>query len=111
VLIGIQIIALVFALFMMYMIFVYYKKGDITRWENIFWQVIWLGFIFLTLFPHSFDFILGTFTITRVLDLAMLLAFMILTILGMINYISQKKLRKQIEKIVKELALKKVDEE
>jgi len=109
-LIGIQIIALVFALFMMYLIFVHYKKRDLTFAENVFWQIIWLGFILLTLFPHVLDPLLGAFKIIRVLDLAMLVAFMILTILGFSNYIGQKKINRKIEKIVKELAIKKIDE-
>lgn len=109
-LIGVQIIALIFALFMMYLIFVHYKKRNLSFSENLFWQVVWLGFIYLTLFPHSLDPLLGTFKIIRVLDLAMIIAFMILTILGVTNYIRQKEIERKIEKLVKELAVRKDNE-
>lgn len=105
-LIGIQIISLVFALFMMYWVFLHFKKRDINFTENVIWQIIWAGFIFLTLFPRSLDFIISSFQIVRVMDLAMILGFMILTVLGFSNYIRQKQIEKKIEKIIREIALK-----
>lgn len=104
-LIGVQILALIFALFMMYWAFLYYKKKELTLAENLFWQFVWLIFIFLTLFPKSLNFIITTFNITRVMDLAMIIAFMILTVLGFSNYIRQKEVEKKIERLVKEIAL------
>lgn len=110
-LIGVQIISLVFALFMMYWVFLSYKKKEISFLENIIWQVIWIFFIYLTLFPKSLNFIIKTFKITRVMDLAMILAFMILTVLGFSNYIRGKEVERKIEKIIRKLAIKETEKE
>lgn len=110
-LIGIQIISLVFALFMMYWVFLYYKKREITFLENLIWQLVWLGFIYLTFLPHTLSFLIEKVNITRVMDLAMILAFMILTVLGFSNYIRGRQLERKIEKIIRKLALKEMNEE
>lgn len=107
-LLGIQIIAVCFAGFMLYVAFLHFKKANISRSEFIFWLVIWLVFVFFALFPRVLDPILSTLFIARAMDLMMIIAFMILTILGFFNHLSLQKLRKELSEFIRKDAQKNV---
>ena len=103
---GIQIVAIVFSLLMLYVTFINFKKDELSLPEALFFSLIWIGAIVLTTFPASADFILKTFHIYRLLDLATIVGFMILVGLIFKNYLEIKNLKAKIEKIVREKALK-----
>jgi len=103
---GVQIIVILFAIFMVYVVFWYWKKKDIKGNEAIFWIILWGGFIVITLFPDILQNLTKKLFFTRVMDFLMIVAFMILTILGFSNYIRGKRLEKKIEEIVRKKALK-----
>lgn len=107
-LLGIQIIAVLFSIFMLYVAFLHFKKRNINSIEFFFWIIVWSTFIYFTLFPRILDPILATLFISRAMDLLMLLAFMILTFMGFQNHIGVKHLQKTIEKLVSSQALKNV---
>ena len=100
-LLGIQIIATSFAGFMLYVAFLHFKKGNISPVEFYFWVVTWFAFIFFALFPRVLDPILSTLFIARAMDLLMIVAFMILTVLGFFNHLSIKKMQHQLEKMIR----------
>lgn len=103
---GIQIIATLFALFMLYVAFLHFKKSNINRTEFIFWSGLWLSFIFFALYPNVLDPILATLFVTRAMDLLMISAFMILGYLGFQNHIGIKSLQRQVETLTRKLAIK-----
>lgn len=103
---GIQIVAIIFSLLMIYLTFLNLKKKELALGEALFFFLIWVGAILLTVFPKSVDFILTTFHIYRLLDLATIVGFMIIMALVFKNYLETKELKKKIEKIVREKALK-----
>ena len=109
-LIGIQIISIFFAFFMIYVTFLAWKKRDITGVNLIIWLIMWISFIIFAAFPHVLNFVIETVKIVRVMDLLMIVAFMILTFLGFQNYISNRKMEKQIEILVRKIAIKNVKE-
>jgi len=103
---GIQIIAILFAFFMIYVVFLHFKKKDLEVGEAFFWILLWLGFIIVTLFPGILENIIEKLFIARVMDFLMVVAFMILAFLGFQNYVSNKKTQKKIEEIVREEAIR-----
>lgn len=103
---GVQIIAVLFAIFMLYVAFLHWKRKDINGGEILFWGTIWLGFIIVTLFPKILESISQFFFFTRILDLLMLVAFMILAFIGFQNYIANRKMEKKIGELVREETLK-----
>jgi len=107
-LLGIQIIALSFAGFMLYVAFLHYKKKNISKFELAFWTLIWLTFVFFALFPRTLDPILSELFIARAMDLLMIGAFMILAYLGFSNHVGIKNLQKQIRHLVSSEARKNV---
>lgn len=103
---GIQIIATLFAVFMLYVAFVQLKRGNLNRLEFLFWSFLWSVFIYFALFPRVLDPILTRLFVTRAMDLLMIVAFMILGYLGFQNHIGVKTLQKQIEILIRNQAIK-----
>jgi hypothetical protein len=105
---GVQIISSLFAIFMIYVAMLHWKRKEISNFEILFWIILWSGFIFITLFPNLLSGITQLLFFARVLDLLMVLAFMILAFIGYQNYISNKKLEKKLEDLIRKEALKNV---
>jgi hypothetical protein len=104
---GIQIISISFAGFMLYITFLHSKRGSLNKIEFYSWVFLWLAFIYFALFPKVLDPILAQLFVARTMDLLMIAAFMILAYLGFQNYIEIKNLQKQIRRMVSQKAIKK----
>lgn len=97
---GIQIVAVCFAGFMLYVAFLHYKKKNILLSEFLFWLLIWTVFIVFALYPKILDPVIKELFITRAMDLLMIIAFMILSYLGFTNHVGIKNLQKEIRRLV-----------
>ena len=106
--IGIQIIAILFAFFMLYVTFLHYKKGEIKNSTFLFWVILWIIFIFLTLFSQILSPIIGPLRVFRVLDLLMIGAFIILTFITFENQVKIRNIEKRIEGLVRKEVIKQV---
>jgi hypothetical protein len=104
-LLGIQIVAIFFGSFMMYISYLHYKKQNITSFEVVFWILLWGTFIGFALFPRVLDPLLAKLFVTRAMDLLSISAFMVLAYLGFQNHVGIKTLQKQIEELVRTKAL------
>jgi len=107
---GVQIIAILFALFMIYVAFLHWKRKEINGGEVFFWIVLWFGFIFVNLFPDVLLNITKKLFFARVMDFLMVIAFMILAFLGFQNHVSSKRMEKKIEELIRKEALEKKNE-
>lgn len=105
---GIQIVSVLFAVFMLYVAFLHWKRKELTTSEYSFWLLLWCGFIGVALFPNLLQKLTQILFIARIMDLLMVIAFMILAYIGFSNYISNKKMEKKIEDLVRKDALKNV---
>ena len=56
---GVQILGILFALFMFYITFLHQRRNEFTVKESIFWFGAWLSFLFLVIFPTSLDFFIN----------------------------------------------------
>lgn len=104
--IFLQLLSLLFGLFMLYWSFFVYKKRIIYLKELVFWVLVWSAFILIALFPTSTNFVLQTLHITRTMDLVMIIAFMILWGVTYRNYLNNKKLTKKFQDFVRQKAIK-----
>ena len=102
--IGVQIIAILFAIFMIYVAFLHWKRKDINGGEIFFWTFLWLGFIIITLFPNILQNLTKLLFFTRVMDLLMVIAFMILALFGFLNHVSNRRMEKKIEELIRKEA-------
>lgn len=103
---GIQLVATLFAIFMIYVAFLHYKRKNMQIFELIYWSTTWLTVIYLALFPKSLDPLIKKFFVARALDLIMMFGFMIMAYLGFANHMGVKSLQRDIEILVRKLALK-----
>ena len=103
---GVQIIAILFAIFMIYVAFLNWKRKDINGKEIFFWSALWLGFIVVTLFPDILQNITEKLFFTRVMDLLMVAAFMILAFIGFQNHVSNRRMERKIEELIRKEAVK-----
>lgn len=108
---GIQIVGILFALFMIYYSFLNYKKKEFKKIEFGGWLVLWSGLIFLTLYPHSVSFLVeNILSMQRPLDFFIVSGFLFLIALSFYNYNLARKNNRRLEKIVQEIAFRKAEE-
>ena len=106
--ITLQLILLAFAIFMVYSLFLHWKKKDISNNLFFFWVIIFSLFVFIAIFPKVLEPLLKELFLVRVMDLGMIGAFMILTYITIENNIKIKNLEIKIEKLVRKISLKKI---
>ena len=103
---GLQVIALVFSLIMIYFAYLHYRRGEINGLEILFWFLAWTGAIFMSLFPEIFRAFSATIAISRAFDLAMIGGFMLVIPLVYISYIRTRKIEKKLEDVIRKDALR-----
>jgi len=107
---GIQILGLLFALFMIYYSFINFKKKDFKKREFVIWLIIWIIFIVITLVPNVLNPIVGSLSLARKMDFYIIIGFMFLIGLEFYSFSIAKKNQKKIEEIVRVNAIKKEEE-
>ncbi len=105
---GLQIIALIFALIMIYFAYLHYRRGEINGIEILFWLICWIGAIVIVLFPEAFKAFSETIAISRAFDLAILGGFILIIPLVYLSYVRANKLEKKLEEYTRQEALKDV---
>lgn len=100
---GIQLLVIPFALFLIYVAYIHYKKGYILRENYFFWLTLWISFIIISLFPQLFNPIVKNFNFFRLLDLLMILSFMILVLLTYNNYLISQKNNRKLQELIEKL--------
>lgn len=103
-----QLIAVLFALFMIYVIRVKSLKYRLSMLESVGWYILWITFVILAIFPDLLLGVVDTLHFGRVFDLLIVGAFMILTTLLVFVYFKIKELDQRLEKFVRDDAMKQV---
>lgn len=103
--VGLQVIALIFALIMIYFAYVNYRRGEINGMEILFWLISWIGAILITLFPEPFRVFSSTIAISRAFDLAMIGGFVLVIPLVYFSYVRTRKIEKKLEEYIRQEAL------
>jgi|SRR3989344_5749536 len=103
---GIQILGILFGLFMLYFSFLQFKRKEFKLPEFVFWALLWIAFIVVTTIPEITSPIVKSLSFVRTLDFFIILGFMFLGGMGFYNYVILKKNQNKIETIVRELAIK-----
>lgn len=104
---GLQLIAIVFSLIMLYFAFLHYQRKEINNLEMITWWVIWVATIIIVIFPDLLRGFASSFFITRVFDFMVIGGFIVVISLTYKAYIKVKILERKIEKFIRKEALEK----
>jgi hypothetical protein len=102
---GIQIVGVIFSLTMIYLALINYKKGDIGKLEFLLWFLVWLLVIFVTAFPDFLRSFAMKFFVTRVFDLMVIGGFILVISLVSVSYLKTKKIEKKIENFIRKQTL------
>lgn len=105
--IGLQITGILFSLFMIYFSLLHYKKGQLNGIEISSWIVIWVAVILIVIFPEIVRVHAASFAISRLLDLLIGGAFIVIFIMVASSYVKVNRVEKKLEDLVRKLALKK----
>ena len=103
---GIQIAGILFGLFMIYYTFLIFKRREFTRTEFSLLSVFWALFIFIAAFPYLLAPIVKSFGFLRALDLLVISGFIFLIASIFYTYTITRKNQKQLETVVREIAIK-----
>jgi hypothetical protein len=104
---GIQILGVLFGFFMMYYTFLHWKRKEITFKEYSAWQVLWILFLIVAVFPQILDPIVKSLSLARTMDFFIILGFMFLIGALFYTYIIVRKNQNKLEEIVRKIAMEK----
>jgi len=100
-----QFTAVLFAIFMAYVVRVHQQRSRLSRLEASFWYSLWFLFGVLAIFPDLLLGISDYFYFDRVFDLLVVGALMVLSFLVVRSYFKYREIQLQLEKLVQEQAL------
>ena len=104
---GIQIVGFLFGLFIIYYSFLNYKRKEFTIKEFLFWIFLWVIFIIFSLFPFILDPIIKPLGFFRAFDFFIMSGFLFLIAAIFYTYTVVRRTQRQIEKVVREIAMRK----
>lgn len=104
---GLQIIAILFSLIMTYFTFLHYKRKEYDIRGFVIWLLIWIGFMILAIFPETVYGVMESLKIERTVDFFVISGFLIFSVILFRNYAIAKKNEKRIEQIVRKFAIEK----
>lgn len=104
--IAIQIIALLFVVWMTYFSFLHFRRREFTLTEYAFWQIIWLGLAIIVIFPATTRIITRTLGFYRAFDFLTVGGIIILFGVTFRNYVLLRRNDRRLEELTRKLALK-----
>ena len=104
---GVQLIVFVFSFFMLYNVYLYWKKKEIGLNGALVWITIWGGLLFITFFPKFIEPLVREMFFVRLFDLGTVVALIILAYVMFENHVRINRLQKQLSKLVSKMAIKK----
>lgn len=99
---GLQLIAVIFSLIMIYFAYLHFRRSEINGLEILFWFIAWIGAMFMAIFPEIFRAFSARIAISRAFDLAMVGAFILVIPLVYMAYIRTKRLERKLEELIRE---------
>ncbi len=103
---GLQIIAILFAFAMIYFAVLHRRRGELDRTEILSWVAIWIATIVIVVFPELLRKFAQTFFITRLFDLMVVGGFVLVIAMVARTYVGTKRMEKKLEEYVRREALK-----
>lgn len=101
-----QLLALLFGLWMMYEISIHAKKRLLSPLELGFWLSLWSLFVVIAVFPSLLLGLSQQLRFSRVFDMLVVGAFMVLSIMIFVSYFAHKEMKLRLNQLVQELAIK-----
>ena len=107
----IQLIGVFFGFIMLYFTFLKLKREEFNKFEFFIWIIGWAIFIIIAIIPTVFDPIINSLNFYRRLDFFVVIGFFALLGMEFYNYSIVKKNQKQIENLVRKIAINRYDQD
>ena len=104
---GLQIVGILFALIMLYLTFLYYKRNAYSGKSFFIWFCVWLFFLMMVMFPETIYGIMETLSIQRTVDFFVIGGFLFFSVIIFHLYVVVKQTQKKVEMVVRRVALEK----
>lgn len=105
---GVQIIGIVFALVMIYLTFVYYKRKNYDAKSMVLWMIIWIGILLIIGRPETVYGIMQALEIERTADFIVMAGFTVFSVILFYLYVLTKRTNNKVEELVRRVAFGKV---
>lgn len=92
---------------MLYVVRIHYKKNELPKIEALVWSIGLITLGVIVGMKQSADFVRNLFSVTRLLDVLVIIALMGTFILLIENRIQINKLRNRLERLVRDRAMEK----
>lgn len=102
----IKIIGIFFAILMAYSTFLNYKRKEFNKFQFIFWELVWISMLLSVYFANFATEVVREMGFLRLMDFLTVAGFIVVILLSFYNYASLNKIKKQLEKNVRQEALK-----
>lgn len=103
---GLQLIAIIFSLIMIYFAYLHFMRGELSTGEIVSWWVIWAATIIIIIFPDLLSGFARTISITRVFDLMVVGGFILVIYLSYKAYINTRSLQRKVDEFIRKESLK-----
>lgn len=107
--VGLQILAILFSLAMIYFSVLHFKRKQIEKVELYSWIAIWTLTVFVVIFPDILRDIAQKFFITRLFDLMVVGGFILVITMVTKSYVTTKRIEKKMHELVRKEAIKKAE--
>lgn len=102
-----QLVGLLFAVFMMYFTYLHYKRNEFKKHAFFMWMAVWIVFGVLVMVPTILTPIIDILSFNRAMDFFTVVGFIFLVTVVFFNFTVVKKNEKKIEELVRKIALDK----
>jgi len=104
---GVQIIGILFSLVMIYLTYVYYKRGNYSVKSFFLWLAVWIGTLVLIGRPETAYGVMEALQIERTADFIVMAGFTFFSVVIFHMYVTVKKTNQKTEELVRKIATQK----
>tara|TARA_B100000315_G_scaffold231793_1_gene243464 strand:+ start:838 stop:1179 length:342 start_codon:yes stop_codon:yes gene_type:complete len=104
--IPLQILCILFSLGAIYFTYVHFRRKDFAAFDFVFWVLIWLGLIVVSVVPSTISAYVQKLGFFRLMDFVVVVAFIVAFSLLIHCYLVAHKTSKNVEKLSREISLK-----
>lgn len=106
---GVQILGILFALSMIYITYVYYKRKNYNLRSLALWLTVWTGTLILISFPQTVYGVMQALQIERTADFFVVAGFTFFSVIIFYMYIVIKKTNQKVEELVRQTSFYEVN--
>ena len=106
---GVQILGILFALSMIYITYVYYKRKNYNLRSLVLWLAVWTGTLVLISVPQTVYGVMQALQIERTADFFVVAGFAFFSVIIFYMYIILKKTNQKLEDLVRQTSFYEAD--